>query len=436
MSQVAPEISSDIEQRSRAAGITLEERFGLVLATARVLFVNGQSTEQTVAAGQRLGVVLGLGTRIMPRWGELLVQVEDGDGSVSRVVVAEPAGVNMTRVASAMRMLEDLETGKTNPAGASEAMGSISRLLPAPTWLFTLAAAAGAVALAVIFGVHHLPATVLILISAALGAVLRRCLARYSYNLLLQPFSASLLAGVVGALAVRLQLSSSLRLVAVCPCMILVPGPHVLNAAMDLIRGRISLGAARLLYAGLIVLAISVGLLLGMAILGVSLPVDPAGRAVPFWQDIIAAGVAVAAFSVFFSTPLYMFLWPVAVGTIAHGLRWLAISSLGLSAPIGAFIACLIVGMVLAPVSRRHQMPFAAVGFAAVVSMMPGVFLFRTASGLLQLLDASHATLNLISATLADMMIAGAIIVAMSIGLVIPKLAIDRLWQRPTHASS
>jgi len=54
-------------------------------------------------------------------------------------------------------------------------------------------------------------------------------------------------------------------------------------------------------------LAISVGLLLGeWGILSVSLPVGEPGRAVPLWLDVIAAGVAVAAFSVFFSTPLRM----------------------------------------------------------------------------------------------------------------------------------
>src|SRR5258707_11068238 len=153
-----------------------------------------------------------------------------------------------------------------------EAINAISRSPPAQTWLFALAAAAGAVALAVLFGVQHLPAAVLIFVSAAAGAILRRSLAQYSANVFLQPFCAALLAGVIGALAVRYQLSSSLRLVAVCPCMVLVPGPHVLNGALDLIEGRIHLGAARLTYAGLVIVAISAGVLLRLAPLGVSLP--------------------------------------------------------------------------------------------------------------------------------------------------------------------
>ena len=143
-----------------------------------------------------------------------------------------------------------------------KAIGAISRMPPAPTWLFALAAAAGAVALSVIYGANHFIAMALIFASAGAGAVLRRALAQVSGNDFIQPFCAAILAGVIGGLAVRYDLSSSLRLVAVCPCMVLVPGPHILNGAFDLIGGRIHLGAARLLYAGLIVVAISTGLLL------------------------------------------------------------------------------------------------------------------------------------------------------------------------------
>jgi uncharacterized membrane protein YjjP (DUF1212 family) len=414
--------------------MTLEERSELVLAFVRVLFVNGQSTEQTVAAGERLGNTLGLDVKILPRWGELQLQAQDSSARLILAVVANPTGVAMGRVASAMQAIEDIGAGRLAPAVAKESIHAIAQAPPAPTWLFTLAAAAGAAALAVIFGIQHLPATALVFVSAAAGALLRRGLARYSANVFLQPFAAALLAGVIGALAVRYQLSSFLRLVAVCPCMVLVPGPAVLNGALDLVRGRIHLGAARMIYAGLVVAAISTGLLLGLALLGVGLPVDEAGRAVPLWLDAIAAGVAVAAYCVFFSMPSPMMVWPVAVGMLAHAFRWWLLVELGASAATGALAACLIVGLIITPIARRRRMPFAALGFASVVSLIPGVFLFRMASGLTQLAGASHPTLELISGTVADGMTATVIILAMSFGLILPKIVIDRLSDRSMQA--
>ena len=193
--------------------MTLEERSDLILAFAKVLYANGQSTDQTLAAATRLGDTLGLRARILPRWGELQLHANDQDAQLVSTVAVDPTGVNMDRVASATRAIEDLDAGRLAPGAAMKAINTISEAPPAPTWLFTLAA----VALAVIFGVEHLPAAALIFLSAAAGAILRRSVAPYSANVFLQPFGAGLLAGVIGALAVRYELSSSARLVSVCP---------------------------------------------------------------------------------------------------------------------------------------------------------------------------------------------------------------------------
>jgi uncharacterized membrane protein YjjP (DUF1212 family) len=411
------------------------DRASLVLDFAKVLYINGQSTEQTMKASGKLSSALGVRGQIIPRWDGLQLLVEGTGHPLSIQVAAAPVGVEMDRVSATMRTMDSMASGRLTPECGRKTLAGISRSPPAPTWLFALAAAAGAVALGVIFGGRNPVAAALIFFSAGSGAILRRALGQISANLFLPPFCAAVLSGIIGGLAVHFDLSSSLRLVAVCPCMVLVPGPHFLNGALDLAHGQISLSAARLVYASSVVLAISVGLLLGLMLLGISLPADPPGREVALWEDVLAAGAAVAAYSVFFSAPMRMLPWPIGVGMFAHALRWVALSQLHMSPVTGALIACIAVSLILTPVSRQTHMPFAAIGFASVVSMIPGVYLFRMASGLLQVATDPQPSSALLTAGIADGMTASMIIIAMSLGLVCTKLVIDHICDRLHPAS-
>jgi uncharacterized membrane protein YjjP (DUF1212 family) len=392
-------------------------------AAAELLFVNGQTTRRTDTAIRQLGKVLGFQIDVIQRWGELSVCLSDGEGSEETVAGVAPTNVDMRKVSAAMTLIDNLTEEKVPPGTVLPALERIGRLPPASIGRFVVMAAAGATALGVIFGAAHWLSLALIACSAAAGAGMRRAIMPIIPSPLFPPFVAALVAGVIGGVVDQLHLSSAQSLIAVCPCMILVPGPHLLNGAIDLARSNISLGAARIVYASLIIFMICAGLLIGLAICGASLPASGPSIPVSLGYDVLAAGVAVAAYGTFFSMPWRMLPIPMAIGMFAHAMRWIVVSGAGLSVITGAFVACLITSVIATPVADRLRWPFAALAFASVVSLIPGVLLFRMGGGLVSLVSLGVAAPPaMVQTIIADGVTATVIVMAMGLGLIIPRL--------------
>ncbi len=423
----SPEVRS-LAVRPQAPVASAEE-LALISLSAKLLFENGQSTENVVSALEQLADALGFRAIVFPRWGELTILINDGSGSRHEILAAAPVGVDMHKVTATIGVIDDVCNGHLDAEAARSALEAVARFPPVSVTRFALLAAAGAAALGVIFGATHAFSLPLIALSAGVGACLRRWLAAISHNPFVQPLCAASLAGAIGAIAVRLQFSSALRLIAVCPCMILVPGPHLLNGTIDLARVRIALGSSRIAYAGVIILMICTGLLIGLSFGSVSLPVSVPSYPVALGYDVIAASVAVAAYGTFFAMPWRMLPIPVAIGMLAHASRWGMISLAGASVETGAFVACLVVGILITPIADRLRLPFAAFAFASVVSLIPGVYLFRMAGGLVDLLTlGGKASVDVLLNTIADGTTAMLIILAMALGLILPKMCIEHFY--------
>jgi uncharacterized membrane protein YjjB (DUF3815 family) len=200
--------------------------------------------------------------------------------------------------------------------------------------------------------------------------------------------------------------------------MILVPGPHILNGAMDLLALRMTLGLTRLGYATLLLGAIAAGLVLGLRLGGQTLPLSSADVRVAWYADVLAAGVAAASYAVYFSMPYRMIGWPVAAGMVAHAAHWWSITVWHASLAGAALVSCVIVGTALAPISYLLRIPFTAIGFAAVVALVPGMYVFWTLAGLVQL--TGNASPSLLTAAASNGAVAALVVGAMAIGLTVP----------------
>jgi uncharacterized membrane protein YjjP (DUF1212 family) len=388
-----------------------------VLKAAVLLQENGQSTSMTLIAVDRLNTGLGVRSTLIPSWASLLLASPYADVPV-RVASASPVGVQMRRVASAMRTIDRAEDGPLDRAVVDREIGAAAALTNSNDIVFTLACGTGAGALAVVFGAAQPLAVLLVAVSAGIGGLIRRALGRFGVGTLPQAFVAATVAGLIGAAAVHLNLGAATGLIAVCPGMVLVPGPHILNGALDLLALRITLGIARLGYATLILAAIATGLVFGLYLGGQTLSVSGMGANVPFYTDVLAAGVAAGSYPVYFSMPYRLIGWPVAAGVLAHAAHWWAQREWNADLPTAALVACLLVGLMLIPVAHFLRVPFAAIGFASVVALVPGVYVFRTLSGIIQL--QNNTAPGLLAATVSDAATATLVVAGMAIGLVVP----------------
>lgn len=404
---------------------TCEAALKTTALAATLLFAHGQTTEGTVTAVERLGRSLGVTVKVLPYWGEITVELNGGP--ISLIAAAKPLGVDMGRVLAVTTVIDQVCHGTLSVEAAQSALESAGRLPPASTPRFTCFAAIGATSLGIIFGTLDATSLLLIAASAAIGALVRRWLSGFSHNPLIQPLCAAFIAGVVAAAASRFQLSDAIALTAFCPCMVLIPGPHILNGAIDLARTRVALGSARLAYAGVIVLLICAGGLFGYTAVGAKLAIAGSSPPVPLITDVIAAGCAVASFGTFFSIPWRLLPVPIAAGMLAHAARWALIYVAGANPATGALVACVLVSVLVTPVGDRLHLPFAALAFSAVVSLMPGFFLFNAATGLLELVSIGPtAPASLLTSVAANGATAFLIIIAMTFGLILPRMLLGR----------
>jgi uncharacterized membrane protein YjjP (DUF1212 family) len=404
--------------------MTSDKRYDSLLAASALLFANGQSTSMTQTAVARLNRGLGTDAVLIPSWS--MLTLKDPHETVLTAAVS-PTGINMRRVASMMTIIDSAKDGPVDLQTVKRGVVHAESETSSGTAVFALACATGAAALSVIFGATQPLVVLLAGVGAAVGGLLRRWLGVVGAGPLVQVFAAALLGGAFGALAAHLHLGGSFALVAICQAMVLVPGAHILNGALDLLDLRVTLGLARLGFAALLLAAISGGLILGLALGGQTLAVTAPSGGAPLYVDVIAAGVAAASYPVYFSMPWRMIGWPVVVGMSAHAVHWLALER-GASLAVAAFLSCLLVGLVLVPVAHYMRIPFAAVGFASVVALVPGLFVFRTLSGFAQFADAPSPAL--LSGAMSDLIVASITVTGMALGLALPMHVFTAAWRR------
>ena len=151
----------------------------------------------------------------------------------------------------------------------------------------------------------------------------------------------------------------------------------------------------------------------------------------PLPYYLLAVCGAVAAYGSFFSMSWRDIIIPVFIGAVAFLPRYYLAFVDGYSVVIGVFIASLVAGFMAAVLASKTQLPFAALAFSSVVAMIPGSYLFRMADYLFNFYQmGTNASAQESLLALNQGITAVVIVIAISIGVIFPKLCVDHFLDK------
>jgi len=406
----------------------------LIRSTAEILFTNGQSTKKLLHDLGQLAGKLGYESQILPQWGGLSIELHGGiHGKPDRTLILSmrPSGVQMNKVKLATLVIDQFIAGSLTIEQAMRGIEEVDESAPCSLIRFIAMSAVGAASLGVIFGVLDPKLLGLVMLSAGIGALLRRLTSAVSNSLYSQVLVAAVFTGAFGSLVDSYHLSPAGTFIFLCPCMILVPGPHLLNGIFDIARGDVGIGLSRLAYAITILVVICVGLVGALAFRNQSLTLYVSTGNLPLPYYLLAVCGAVAAYGSFFSMSWRDTCIPVFIGAVAFLFRYCLAFVDGRSVVTGVFIASLVAGVMASLLASKTQLPFAALAFSSVVAMIPGSYLFRMADYLFNLYQLGVDAPSQVSfLALNQGVTALMIVLAISLGVVFPKLCIDHFLDK------
>jgi uncharacterized membrane protein YjjB (DUF3815 family) len=210
----------------------------------------------------------------------------------------------------------------------------------------------------------------------------------------------------------------------------LVPGPHLLNGLFDLVDGYIPMALARLALSTGILFASAVGIVLGIELTLSEIPsagqLALAGQ-LNLLQDMLLAGLVALGFALFYNATWHQALLSSIGGMAGHGTRFWAVES-DIRLESATLFGGLVVGAIAALIARRCKMPVAVIAFAGAVTMMPGVQMYRTFGGALQMARLKgEIDPTRMSATLGDALQSTFVIAALALGLIVATRTVPAL---------
>ncbi|HBW56756.1 MAG TPA: hypothetical protein DEF27_02710 [Oscillatoriales bacterium UBA8482] len=406
----------------------IDQKFHLVLLTARLLLQNSAATERVHRVTDQLADSLGIEARLLVSYEAITLTTKIHNQFYSRISMPIPVmKINMMVITQVMRLVDDIQQGHKTLEQVTDELELINyhSSHDYPQWFLVLMLAIAGGSLAKIFQ-GDWPAFLIVSVATALGLILRQELAKRKFNGFMTTFFAAFLGGCIGGVGIKLGLTITPEPCLLVPSMMLVPGVHLINAILDMVYNQQITGIARLNFSLMMLISILFGLLLSGTFMDIPVAINSFKPPQLQPESILFAGIVAAGFAILFNVPKGIIWICMVCGMVGYGMRFVSVY-LGLGLIWGNLFASVVVGLMTVYFSRQFKVPSAAIAFGAVVGMIPGIYIFRAGSGLILMMKLGiHADVSLIANTIVMAGTGLLMTLAIPVGLALPNLLFFR----------
>ena len=220
----------------------------------------------------------------------------------------------------------------------------------------------------------------------------------------------------------------------------LIPGFPMVTAMLDLVRGDFLSGLSRGAYTAMVMTSAAVSVWVVSFLYAWPVEVDYE-VSLSWWLmlglRIISSFAAAFGFAMLFNSPAQLCLISACIAAAANPARIYLATEINLPGPLAVGLASLVVGLVVALITRYVKASRVSLSVPAVVIMIPGVPLYRSVTAL-NPTDASPFVVDSVDLGVLPPLFAVLFtIAAIGIGQALARVLTDRKWafESPTHST-
>ena len=393
--------------------LLLRRKLDLLLRTGKLLMESAADTNRIERNMKRVAAFMGIPEEklhIDIRWTMIMVNVSDERNSFSKFQKCEKHGINMTTISQVSKLSwRAIEQDYSLDKYEEELEKIVRQPRNYTPYIVAIGAGFACGGFCKLFGGDWI-AFLLTSICTFIGFRVRARCVEAGLNAYMGIALAAFICTCLAYASSFLGISGTPYLPLLACALFIVPGVPLINFVDDMIDNHLLVGITRAANTVMMVAAMTFGIAFALRLLVV--PHDP------YYVYAIAAAISAVGFSMIFNIQRRL-LWVVALGgIIAVCIRNFVNFELGYGPVIGSFMGSFVVSLIAVKAVHWFHVPNHVLTIPSVIPMIPGVLMYRSLLGFINL----HGVIGEVTNAFSNGINSALIILCISLGVAVPNI--------------